>query len=72
MIGPDVEVVVTEVTRTSVKLGIVAPKNTAILRGELRDAVEAANREAAETVTDPDALPLPLPENTRGPWVRRE
>ncbi|MFZ5894339.1 MAG: carbon storage regulator [Myxococcota bacterium] len=66
-IGPDVQIVVTEVTRGSVKLGIVAPARTAILRGELHDAVESANREAAKTVSDPTELALPLPAGV-GPW----
>jgi carbon storage regulator len=70
VIGPDIEIFVTEVTRGSVKIGIVAPSNTAILRGELRDAVEAANIAATETIADPAALPLPLPEGA-GPWEKR-
>ena len=70
VIGPDIEIFVTEVTRGSVKIGIVAPNNTAILRGELRDAVEAANLAATETVADPTALPLALPEGV-GPWGNR-
>lgn len=53
VIGPDIEVIVTEVTRTTVKLGIVAPKTCTILRGEVRDAVADANRQAAETTLDP-------------------
>lgn len=57
VIGHDIEVVVTEVTRGSIKLGIVAPPHTTILRGELLDAVQAANREAVESVAEP-----PLPE----------
>lgn len=70
VIGPDVEIFVTEVTRGSVKIGIVAPSNTTILRGELRDAVEAANIAATETIDDPTALPLALPEGI-GPWEKR-
>lgn len=59
VIGHDVEVVVTEVTRGAIKLGIVAPPHTPILRGELLDAVQAANREAVATVAEP-----PLPNQT--------
>lgn len=70
VIGPDVEVIVTEVTRGTVKLGIVAPTHTTILRGELRDAVEAANRAATETVDNPSQLPLALPAGV-APWGRR-
>lgn len=59
LIGQDIQIVVTEVTRGSIKLGIVAPEHTTILRGELHDAVEAANRAATETMADPASLPLP-------------
>jgi len=62
VIGRDIEVIVTDVTRGSIKLGIVAPSHTQILRGELRDAVEAANRAASESIDDPTGLPLALPD----------
>lgn len=48
-IGDDIELVVTEVHRSSVKLGIRAPRGLTVLRGEIRDSIEAANREAAES-----------------------
>ncbi len=47
VIGGDVEVVVTEISRSGVKLGVFAPNSLTILRGEVHDAVERANREAA-------------------------
>ncbi|HEY8946925.1 MAG TPA: carbon storage regulator [Polyangiaceae bacterium] len=65
VIGHDIEVVVTEVTRGAIKLGIVAPPHTPILRGELHDAVQEANRAAAQTVAEPpqpeQALPAAVP-----------
>lgn len=48
-IGDDIELVVTELHRSSVKLGIRAPRGYAVLRGEIRDSIEEANREAAES-----------------------
>jgi len=69
VIGHDIEVIVTEVTRGTVKFGIVAPTQTTILRGELRDAVEAANRAATETMSDPDELALALPV-AAGQWEK--
>lgn len=51
LIGDDVEVVVTELTKGVVKLGIVAPTSTTILRGETKDVAEA-NRAAAATSLD--------------------
>jgi carbon storage regulator len=46
-IGDDIEIVITEVHRSSVKLGIRAPRGYTVLRGEVSDAISAANREAA-------------------------
>jgi carbon storage regulator CsrA len=43
VIGNDIE---TDLSRTTVKLGILAPKPYAILRGEIQENIEAANREA--------------------------
>jgi carbon storage regulator len=51
-IGDEIELVVTELHRSSVKLGIRAPKGYAVLRGEVRDSIEEANRQAAETVLE--------------------
>jgi carbon storage regulator len=56
-IGDEIELVVTEVHRSSVKLGIVAPRGLTVLRGEVRDSIEAANRlAAASSVEDTGAL----------------
>jgi carbon storage regulator len=49
MIGPEIEVIVTELSRSTVKLAIKAPKLCQILRGELYDSIEQANREALTT-----------------------
>lgn len=62
-IGSDIEIVVTDVTRKGVRLGIVAPKATQVVRGEVRDAVEQANKAAANShfgTTDPLATDLAL------------
>jgi carbon storage regulator len=48
-IGDDVEVTVTEISRNIVKLGITAPQTCPIIRSELKDSVEQANREALQT-----------------------
>lgn len=60
-IGEGIEVVVTEVTRKGVRLGIKAPHETLILRGEVRDAIEQANRAAAETDLEPELAPPAAP-----------
>ena len=51
-IGDDIELVVTEVHRSSVKLGIRAPRGLTVLRGEVRDSIEEANRAAASSDID--------------------
>jgi carbon storage regulator len=53
LLGPDVEVVITEISRNTVKLGIVAPTTCAILRGEVHDAIVEANRGAALSALEP-------------------
>jgi len=56
-IGEEIELVVTEVHRSSVKLGIRAPRGLTVLRGEIRDSIEEANRVAAtSSVEDAQAL----------------
>lgn len=51
LIGDDVEVIVTELSKGVVKLGIVAPSSRTILRGETKEIADA-NRAAAETSLD--------------------
>jgi carbon storage regulator len=48
-IGEDIEVTVTDISRNTVKIGISAPKACTIMRSELRESVEQANREALGT-----------------------
>jgi carbon storage regulator len=56
-IGEEIELVVTEVHRSTVKLGIRAPRGLTVLRGEIRDSIEEANRLAAtSSVEDGGAL----------------
>jgi carbon storage regulator len=47
MIGDGIEVTVVEVKGDTVKLGISAPKDVKIYRGELLEAIRQANIEAA-------------------------
>lgn len=51
-IGDGIELVVTEIGRNSVKIGINAPPSMLIMRGEIRESVEAANRDAALSTID--------------------
>ncbi|HEY5372268.1 MAG TPA: carbon storage regulator [Polyangiaceae bacterium] len=75
VLGHDIEIVITDISRSGVKIGIVAPITTTILRGEVRDAVEQANREALESsFVEPSADPVsvsatPLLTNEQQPLV---
>jgi carbon storage regulator len=51
LIGDDVEVIVTELSKGTVKLGIMAPAERTILRGETKDVADA-NRAAIATSLD--------------------
>ncbi len=62
VIGDGIEIVVTDLSRTTVKLGILAPAPYAILRGEVKESIERANREALSSqlalgvgLDDPDS-----------------
>lgn len=56
VIGHEIEIVITDISRSGVKVGIVAPTSLSILRGEVRDAVEQANRDSLEsTFAEPGA-----------------
>lgn len=50
-IGEGIEIVVLEVSRSNVKLGVIAPKSLTILRSEVREQIEEANREAASAAS---------------------
>lgn len=54
-IGENIEVIVTEVSRGEVRLGIIAPKTVSVVREEVQRAVEEANRAAAESSIVEDA-----------------
>ncbi|HEY3254194.1 MAG TPA: carbon storage regulator [Polyangiaceae bacterium] len=49
VLGNDIEIVITDISRSGVKIGIIAPSSLTILRGEVKDAVEQANRESLES-----------------------
>ena len=59
VLGHDIEIVITDISRSGVKIGIVAPNTTTILRGEVRDAVVQANRDALESsFAEPGSAPV--------------
>lgn len=57
VIGNDVQVIVTEIKRRSVRIGVLGTRDTLILRGEVYESIESANRAAiATTLQGEDAL----------------
>ena len=44
-----IEVVLTSIDRGGVRLGVIAPRGVSILRGEVYDAIVAANADASAT-----------------------
>ncbi len=64
MIGEDILVTVMEVSASTVRLGIEAPRGVSIFREEIWLAVKEENRAAAEAQAD--ALPSAPIEDVRG------
>lgn len=62
MIGDDVVIEVIEVSGSSVRIGIAAPKEVPVYREEIFSAVKAENAAAASA--DPGQLPDELPAKT--------
>lgn len=52
LIGDDVEVVITELSKGVVKLGIIAPTSLTVLRGETREVADANRAAAATSLSD--------------------
>jgi carbon storage regulator len=56
-----IEITVAAVTKSGVKLAVSAPRGVTILRGEVHDAVAAANAQAARSTEDPVDFELVAP-----------
>jgi carbon storage regulator len=54
-IGNDIEITIVSIDKNQVKIGIDAPKNLTILRGELIEQITEENRKAVQEV-DIDTL----------------
>jgi carbon storage regulator len=52
VIGGGIEITVTEAQKGSVRLGVIAPRGVLVLRGEVHDAIAAANAAAFENKPD--------------------
>lgn len=58
VIGNDIEVVVSGISGSTVRLAVVAPRAVPVLRGEVHEAVLEQNRAAALSALDPDFDPF--------------
>ena len=58
VIGNDIEVVVSGISGSTVRLAIVAPRSIPVLRGEVYEAVLQQNKAAAESALDPNFDPF--------------
>ena len=47
MVGDNIEIVVLEIKGVQIKLGVQAPKNVKVYRGEVYTEIQSENREAA-------------------------
>ena len=66
-VGDDVEIVVVEVRGDQVRLGIRAPSDVSIVRGEIPDEIQRENRAAAEAGDGSDtAATTELAEEVQG------
>lgn len=64
VISNEIEIIVTQTSRTSVKLAVRAPNHCSVLRGEVFDAIVEANRAAAESGLELSVEPHPALEPT--------
>jgi len=62
-----IHIEIAKVTRGGVRLAITAPKERAIVRGELWEAIARTNREAVSTSVDDAELVAALARYGRGP-----
>ncbi len=51
VIGDDIRVSVVDIRGDQVKLGIEAPRSVKVYRQDVYDAIQAENREAAQSIT---------------------
>jgi len=50
ILGNDIVIKISQISKGNVKIGIEAPKDTLILRGELKDEIQKANQEASKHI----------------------
>jgi carbon storage regulator len=66
VIGGVIHIEIAKITRGGVRLAITAPKEHAIMRGEVWEAIAQANRDAASISVDDAEVAAALVTNGRG------
>jgi carbon storage regulator len=56
IVGDNVEIIIVDFKGDQVKLGIRAPKDVKVYRGEIYDAIQKENIEAAKIANVPNAI----------------
>jgi carbon storage regulator len=56
IVGNEVEITILEIKGEQVKIGINAPKTVPVYRKELYMQIQEANKEAANTTANPEAI----------------
>lgn len=49
-VGDDIEILITDIRRSSVRIGVIAPKGVPVYRKEVHDKIMAENQKAATKV----------------------
>jgi carbon storage regulator len=73
VIGGGIEITLTAMNARSVRIGVKAPRGVLVLRGEVHDAIVAANAAAVGASTappEPAAAPKAIEEATE--WTQKE
>lgn len=67
VIGDDIRISVVDIRGDQVKLGIEAPRSVKVYRQEVYDAIQAENREAAQSATAIPSIDSYLKKKTDPP-----
>jgi carbon storage regulator len=72
VIGGGIEITLTAMSARSVRIGVNAPRGVLVLRGEVHDAIVAANAAAVGTTPPPPAEPSPKEAEEAAAWTQKE
>jgi carbon storage regulator len=72
VIGGGIEITLTAMSARSVRIGVNAPRGVLVLRGEVHDAIVAANAAAVGTTPPPPAEPSATEAQEAAEWTQKE